>query len=100
MERKINTPICLSDRIYAYVEENKIRYQFLMVASTITEFIPIRYPINTVVLPLLTNVYIPQTLSRKDMLERKANNCFYERQKQAVQNLSLKKSMNLQSSQL
>ena len=51
MERKINTPIYLSDRIYAYVEENKIRYQFLMVASTITEFIPIRYPINTVVLP-------------------------------------------------
>lgn len=78
MERKINTPICLSDRIYAYVEENKIRYQFLMVASTITEFIPIRYPINTVVLPLLTKVYIPQTLSRKDMLERKTNNFFYE----------------------
>lgn len=78
MERKINTPICLSDRIYAYVEENKIRYQFLMVASTITEFIPIRYPINTVVLPVLTKVYIPQTLSRKDMLERKADNFFYE----------------------
>ena len=49
-----------------------------MVASTITEFLPIRFPIKKVVLPSLAKVYIPRTLPRKEMEERKSSKYFYE----------------------
>ena len=67
MDKTFVVPEFLHDRIYSYKEDGKIRYQFLMVASTISEFVPVRFPIETVVLPVLVKVYIPQTLSREEM---------------------------------
>ena len=67
MNKTFVIPEFLHDRVYSYKEDGKIRYQFLMVASTISEFVPVRFPIETVVLPVLVKVYIPQTLSREEM---------------------------------
>lgn len=67
MKKTFVTPEFLHDRVYSYKEDGKIRYQFLMVASTISEFVPVRFPIETVILPTLVKVYIPQTVSRDEM---------------------------------